>query len=144
MRHVGDWVHYLMDVAKTVAKRSRDPRTQVGALIVDSKNRILSTGYNGFPPGIIETPERWSPENKKNFVIHAEANAIAFGGKDLAGGVLYVTLHPCLDCAKLVIASGIKTVVYETHREEYALARELLTEAGVELVNLSETLPCTK
>lgn len=139
MRHIGPWVHYLMDVAKTVATRSKDPKTQVGAVIVDSKFRILATGYNGFPPGIIETAERWLPENKKNYVVHAEANAIAFGGRDLDGGVLYVTLHPCSECAKLVISSGIKTVVYQTHREEYALARELLAEAGVELIHLTES-----
>lgn len=114
------WDEYFMGVAKLSAKRSKDPSTQVGACIVSNDNRILSIGYNGAPNGFDDKYFPWDRqgaalETKYLFVCHAEMNAILnFRGnkKDLEGAKIYVDLFPCNECAKLIIQSGIKKVIY--------------------------------
>ncbi len=114
------WDEYFMGVAKLSAKRSKDPSTQVGACIVSDDNRILSIGYNGAPNGFDDKYFPWDRqgealETKYLFVCHAEMNAILnFRGnkKDLEGAKIYVDLFPCNECAKLIIQSGIKKVIY--------------------------------
>lgn len=113
------WDEYFMGIAKLSAMRSKDPNTQVGACIVKN-NRIMSIGYNGTPNGFEDKFFPWGREGqtlntKYPFVCHAEMNAISnFEGikKDLEGSKLYVTLFPCNECAKLVIQTGIKEVIY--------------------------------
>lgn len=113
------WDEYFMGIAKLSAMRSKDPNTQVGACIVKN-NRIMSIGYNGTPNGFEDKFFPWGREGqtlntKYPFVCHAEMNAISnFEGikKDLEGAKLYVTLFPCNECAKLVIQTGIKEVIY--------------------------------
>ena len=114
------WDEYFMGVAKLSAKRSKDPSTQVGACIVSNDNRILSIGYNGAPNGFDDKYFPWDRqgealETKYLFVCHAEMNAILnFRGnkKDLEGAKIYVDLFPCNECAKIIIQSGIKEVIY--------------------------------
>lgn len=114
------WDEYFMGVAKLSALRSKDPSTQVGACIVGSDNRILSIGYNGTPNGYHDEVFPWDrvgePLNTKYlYVCHAEMNAIInFRGsrKDLEGAKIYVDLFPCNECAKIIIQSGIKEVIY--------------------------------
>ncbi len=112
-----------MLIAKIISKRSKDPNTQVGAVIISNDDRILSIGYNGFPNGISDDdPEYdWSnrdPEdhnNKYRYIAHSELNAILnYRGdlRDLKGATLYVTLFPCNECAKAIIQTGISRVVY--------------------------------
>src|SRR3546814_4797914 len=81
MRIVPTWTSYFMRIAQDVASRSKDPSTQVGAVLVDADNHIIATGYNGFPPGIEETPARWQRPDKYERVIHAEMNAIAHAAR---------------------------------------------------------------
>ena len=114
------WDEYFMGVAKLSALRSKDPSTQVGACIVGDDNRILSIGYNGTPNGFPDSDFPWDREgdalNTKYFyVCHAELNAILnFRGnrRDLEGARIYVALFPCNECAKAIIQSGIKEVIY--------------------------------
>ena len=114
------WDEYFMGVAKLSALRSKDPNTQVGACIVSDDNRILSIGYNGAPNGFNDPDFPWDREGaaldtKYLYVCHAELNAILnYRGhrKDLEGARLYVALFPCNECAKAIIQSGIKEVVY--------------------------------
>jgi dCMP deaminase len=114
-----NWDEYFMGIAVLSAMRSKDPNTQVGACVVKN-NRILSIGYNGTPNGFEDKCFPWGREGqalktKYPFVCHAEMNAISnFEGtrKDLEDSKLYVTLFPCNECAKLVIQSGIKEVIY--------------------------------
>ena len=114
------WDEYFMAIANLSSKRSKDPSTQVGACIVSSDNRILSSGYNGAPNGFDDTYFPWDREGnyldtKYPYVCHAELNAISnYRGnkKDFEGAKLYVTLFPCNECAKAVIQSGIKKVIY--------------------------------
>ena len=112
------WDDYFMGVSLLAAERSKDPSTQVGACIVSDDNRILSTGYNGFPQGCSDDLFPWNRdesagETKYNFVVHAELNAILnAGGKSLVGSRIFVSLFPCHECAKAIIQSGVKEVVY--------------------------------
>ena len=114
------WDEYFMAIAKLSAKRSKDPNTQVGACIVSSDNRILSIGYNGAPNGYNDDNFPWDREGnpldtKYLYVVHAERNAILnYRGsrKDLEDAKIYVDLFPCNECAKLIIQSGIKEVIY--------------------------------
>ena len=110
------WEEYFMGVAILASQRSKDPSTQVGACIVDEHNVILSTGYNGFPVGCSDdefTWERIGEDTKYQYVVHAELNAILNAtGRSLRGSRLYVCLFPCNECAKAIIQSGIKEVIY--------------------------------
>ena len=110
------WDEYFMGVALLAAKRSKDPNTQVGACIVSEDNIILSTGYNGFPVGCSDDEFPWEREGENTkypFVVHAELNSILnSNGKSLHNAKIYVDLFPCNECAKAIIQSGIKEVVY--------------------------------
>lgn len=118
------WDEYFMNLAKLSAMRSKDPNTQVGACIVDNNNHILSVGYNGAPIGFNDDIFPWAREGnpletKYLYVCHAELNAILNypGEKNgLRDAKLYVTLFPCNECAKLIIQSGIKEVIYEVDK----------------------------
>ena len=122
-----------MQMAAVWATNSYCKRRQVGALLVKDR-MIISDGYNGTPSGFENVCE---DENgvTKPYVLHAEANAIskvAKSGNSADGATLYVTASPCMECAKLIIQSGIKRVVY---RDEYRLTDgiDLLRRAGVEV-----------
>jgi len=114
------WDEYFMAVAKLSSLRSKDPNTQVGACIVGDDNRILSIGYNGTPNGFSDDMFPWGREGnpletKYMYVCHAEMNAIInYRGtrKELENAKVYVDLFPCNECAKIIIQSGIKEVVY--------------------------------
>jgi dCMP deaminase len=112
------WDDYFMGVAFLSAMRSKDPSTQVGACIVSPEKKILGIGYNGFPWGCSDEELPWERkgsflETKYAYVCHAELNAILNKNQsDIKGATLYVALFPCNECAKLIIQSGIKEVVY--------------------------------
>ena len=127
-----------LEMASVWAKNSYCKRRQVGALIVKDK-MIISDGYNGTPAGFENVCED-EDGSTKSYVLHAEANAItkvAKSGNSSDGATLYVTASPCLECAKLIIQSGIKRVVYN---EEYRLTDgvDLLRRAGIEVVKYDE------
>ena len=113
------WDEYFMGIASLTALRSKDPNSQVGACIVSPENKILSLGYNGMPIGCSDDDMPWEREadspldTKYPFVCHAELNAILNSNiGNLNGCTIYVTLFPCNECAKAIIQSGIKRVVY--------------------------------
>ena len=143
------WDEYFMGVALLAAQRSKDPNTQVGACIVDEENRILSTGYNGFPHGCSDDEFPWNRdetlgETKYQFVVHAELNAILnANGKKLAGSKVYVALFPCNECAKAIIQSGISEVIYLSDKyhntPSTTASRKMLTAAGVKLTQIKPT-----
>ena len=135
------WDEYFMGVAILAGMRSKDPSTQVGACIVDSDNKILSQGYNGLPRGCSDDEFPWSREGdmletKYPYVVHAELNAILNSrGSNLVGTKIYVALFPCNECAKAIIQSGIKEVVYLSNKyadsENNIASRKLFDECGV-------------
>ncbi len=144
------WEEYFMAIAKLSAMRSKDPSTQVGACIVSNSNRILSVGYNGAPNGFNDDQFPWAREAENNldtkypYVCHAELNAILnYRGskKDLENAKLYVDLFPCNECAKIIIQSGIKEVVYLSDKyadlENTIASKRLLDSCGVKYKKLN-------
>ena len=126
-----------MDVAITISKYSKCKRKQVGCIIVKNES-IIAIGYNGTPSGFDNCCEE--NDVTKKIVLHAESNAISKCSKSTIssqGATMYLTLSPCFDCAKLIIQSGIKRVVYkETYRETDAL--DLLQKANIILTQYNE------
>lgn len=139
------WDEYFMGLAHLSAMRSKDPSTQVGAVIVSGEHRVVSIGYNGFPNGCSDDEFPWDREGdfgatKYPYVVHAELNAILNSKNDLRGCSIYVSLFPCNECAKAIIQSGISRIVYES--DKYAetdatiASKRMLRAAGVELYQL--------
>ena len=123
-------------MARIWSKNSYCKRRQVGALIV--KNRmIISDGYNGTPEGFENVCEDQNNKTKP-YVLHAEANAItkvAKSNNSSAGATLYITTSPCMECAKLIIQSGIKRVVFcDNYHSDDGI--KLLKRAGIEVLFL--------
>lgn len=107
------WDTRFIQLADHVAQWSRDPSTKVGAVIVRPDRTVASMGFNGFPRGVDDTEGRYLDKpTKYQFVCHAEANAIVTAKETLSGCTIYVSpLHPCNECAKLIIQAGISRVV---------------------------------
>lgn len=134
------WDERFLDLSDRIAIWSKDPSTQVGAVIVRSNRTLVSIGYNGFPRGVEDTFERYEDrETKYQMVVHAEINAILTATEELNGCTLYVSpLHPCPQCAAAIIQVGIKRVVSRVNRREdwkerLAVSQKMFEEAGVQL-----------
>ena len=144
------WDEYFMAVAKLSSLRSKDPNTQVGACIVGDDNRILSIGYNGTPNGFKDDEFPWGREGtpletKYMYVCHAEMNAIInYRGsrKELENAKVYVDLFPCNECAKIIIQSGIKEVVYLSDKyngtDGNTASKKLFDTCGVKYRQMKE------
>lgn len=138
------WDEYFLEVAELVAKRSTCLRRHVGAVAVRNK-RILATGYNGSPPGLVHCLDIGCQREKLGIpsgqrqelcrALHAEQNVIIQAGihkVDLAGATIYVVNHPCVICSKMLISVGVKEVVIkESYPDE--LAKKMLKEAGIKV-----------
>lgn len=142
MRDNITWDEYFMGVALLSSKRSKDPNTKVGACIVNEDKKIIGIGYNGMPFGCSDTIFPWANDKNKEYldtkypyVVHAEPNAILNANSSVKGSTLYVTLFPCNECAKLVIQSGIKEIVYMSdkyHDSPSSVAsRRMFDSAGI-------------
>ncbi|MGQ9609518.1 MAG: deoxycytidylate deaminase [bacterium] len=142
------WDEYFMEIAYLVAKRSTCIRRQVGAIIVRDR-RILATGYNGAPRGLAHCAEVGCLREKMGVPsgrmqelcrgLHAEQNAIiqaALFGVSIENSMIYTVTQPCVVCAKMIINSGIKRVVFAEFYPDQ-LAEELFEEANIELVNIN-------
>lgn len=132
------WDDYFMWIALLSSKRSKDPWKRVGACIVNDKNKIIWIWYNGFPIWCSDDELPWNSEaddilDKKNtYVVHSEVNAILNSIEKLDNSKLYVLLFPCNECAKIIIQSWIKEVVY---LKEYRYTK--IVEATKRMFNLS-------
>jgi len=131
----------FMNLASDLAKRSHCVKAQVGAVLTKD-TRIISIGYNGPPPGTHNCDEEWPetgcPRDARgscSLALHAEENAILYAvknGADLEGSTLYITLSPCLPCARIIFSSGIKKVFYKASYAEY---KGLPNDEGVDFLN---------
>ncbi len=137
------WDEYFMGIAMLSAERSKDNNTQVGACIVNKEHKIVAVGYNGMPTGCDDDDMPWEREGETSldtkypFVCHAELNAILNrNSANLNECTLYVTLFPCNECAKAIIQSGIKKIVYYDNKyansESTAASAFLFRKCGVE------------
>ena len=137
---MSDWDARFLDMAALVATWSKDPSTQVGAVITRGKF-VVSLGFNGHPSGIDDSDARLHErEVKYRTIIHAEMNAILSARQPLEGCTLYVVpFMPCSNCGAVIVQSGIKRVVTlesnnERWLESFEFTRGIFAEAGVELV----------
>lgn len=134
------WDIRFMDEARLVSQWSKDPNTQVGALLVSPNRSLIIQGYNGFPRPLYDAEFRLNDRELKNrLTIHAELNALLNAPVPVEGWCLYCTLFPCTQCALAVIQKGIKRVVapwgtHEKWRESQEGALKLFNEAGVRVV----------
>lgn len=137
------WIRHYLRMARLVSEQSKDPSTRVGAVAVDGDNVFLSQGYNGFPRGMADSPERLVDRDfKYKYVVHAEENCIynaAKHGKSLNGSSLFVYgLPPCCECAKAITQAGVKhvficqpTVIKPKWIESYQDSKFLFDEVGI-------------
>lgn len=108
------WDEYYMGQAFAISRRSKDPSSQVGCVLVTKDNEPISQGYNGFPKGCNEKLYTWERPLKYNLVIHSEMNARSFvrNRQDLIGAKAYITHHPCDNCLKHLIQDGVTEFIY--------------------------------
>lgn len=140
MRKTITWDEMWMNIAETVAQRSKDDSRQVGAVLVSPDNRHSAVGYNGLPAKLEDTAQRWGKPQKYDLVLHAEENAMDNCTVRPEGWTLYVTLYPCNKCARNIIQKGISKVVYKEdprgdevwHKPD--LVEEWFKEAGVQFI----------
>ena len=134
------WDECFMRMAHVIAQRSKDPSSQVGAVIADQNNVVLGLGYNGFPRGIDSNEFPWEREGgyadtKYAYICHAEENAIYNASGKVTGSKIYSTLFPCNECAKAIIQNGVTEVIYENDKyhdtETCVASRRLLDAAGI-------------
>jgi len=140
------WDERFLELAKNISQWSKDPSTKVGCVIIGPNKEILTTGYNGLPRGTNDDiPDRLVRPEKYFWFEHAERNAIynaARIGVPLLGATAYVTLCPCMDCARGIVQSGIKRVVtvdiretdtIQRWKEDFMRTEILFEECGVTL-----------
>ncbi len=135
------WDEYFMGIALLSAKRSKDPATQVGSCIANKNNRVVAVGYNGLPAGLSDDEFPWGSEGehidtKYPYVCHAELNAILNKvSTDITGCKVYTTLFPCNECAKALIQSGIKEVIYLSDKyaqtDSVIASKKMFDAAGI-------------
>ncbi len=137
----------FINIARELSTASKCVSKQVGAVIVKN-GRILSTGYNGTPAGFMNCNDHWNGEYteehhewSKTYEIHAEMNAIIWAAREgisIDGATIYVTLEPCSECSKNLIASGIKRIVYEKAYEHTnsEIISSFIKENGVSIEQL--------
>jgi dCMP deaminase len=137
------WDTRFLGLAAHISAWSKDPSSQVGAVITDG-NRIISLGYNGFAAGVEDKAERLDDRNcKLNLTIHAEENAMIFAKRDLTGCTVYVTHPPCPRCASKLIQEEVGRIVYIAPSDDFLsrwaddleLSSEMYREAGVEVTS---------
>ena len=141
---INKWYLRYLGLAKEVATWSKDPNTQVGAVVVGSKGQILSQGYNGFPRGISDSNKRLNDRDiKLSLIVHAEMNAIynaTYSGVSLDGSTIFIHgLPACSECAKGIIQVGIKRVVVSKEciesrphwNDSWNKSKAMFAEAGV-------------
>lgn len=139
---MSNWDSRFLELARLVSTWSKDPSTQVGAVITRGKF-VVSLGFNGHPKGVADTPERLEiRENKYRTIIHAEINAILTAKQDLEGCTIYLwPFMPCSQCGAAIVQAGIKRVVApqadnDRWAESFKFTQEIFSEAGVELVEI--------
>lgn len=137
------WDRRFLDLAKFISSWSKDKSTKVGAVIIDDKRRIVSTGYNGLPTSVKDTDERLDDRDLKlKIMVHAEHNAVLFAGRSVEDCTLYTwPFMPCSNCGSMIIQAGIKRVVapYSDNprwAESFKLCEQIFKEADIELVLL--------
>lgn len=160
MSHRANWDAIWCGVARTISGRSLCSRAKVGAVITDVNNRVVSTGYNGPPAGFEHydlSCKLWCLRGKDPdggtvqpcFSVHAEANALLSGERSTwQGGTMYITKHPCMECAKLIANSGLAYIVVSPNppviaEERHVAVYSFLGQCGVVVELIDPPMPAT-
>ena len=133
------WHKTFIEIAKVISKRSKDPHTKVGAVLVKN-NCIIGTGYNGDPRNF-KYKFNWNTPEKYKYVIHAEMNAVAnacYNGCEIKDSSIYLTLSPCNECIKLLVQFGIKNIYYLEEYKDFELTKEIAFHSGISLIKFKE------
>lgn len=147
MSSVTHWDRRMLGLAAYISSWSKDPSTQVGAVIERPNHTVASYGFNGFPRGVADFKARYEQRDLKYaMVVHAEANAIIHAKESLEGMTMYLTMPPCSGCAGLIIQSGISKVVYVAPSADFrerwsasmSVAKQMFDEAGVVLKEIDQ------
>ena len=131
------WDDRFLELATVISSWSKDPSTQVGAVIVDDDNRVISIGYNGFPKGIKDDHRLSNRDLKYEMIVHAEANALLFANAPVKGCTIYTwPFQPCSRCAALIIQAGIRRVVSVESKDQkwsssFQLSSDMFCEVGI-------------
>lgn len=138
--HPDKWIERFIGLARHVSTWSKDPSTQVGAVIADDKKRIVSLGFNGLPRRVEDSASvLYNRETKLKLTLHAEENALLFARSSVEGCTLYATHPPCAKCAAMIVQASIASVIVPLPDEifisrwqtDVALAQKVFSEAGV-------------
>lgn len=140
-----NWNEYFTDLSEAVSKKSKDPSTKVGAVIVDQNNTVVSVGYNGFVQGCDESKLSWERPHKYLYVIHAEMNALLFAKRDLRGTKMFLTDAPCDNCLKHCLQAGIREIYYKSadvmiqrgSQDQKNTVKKLIEATGAKVVNVT-------
>lgn len=133
------WQDTFIEIAKVVSKRSKDPHTKVGAVLVKN-NCIIGTGYNGDPRNF-RYEFNWNTSEKYDYVVHAEMNALAnacYNGCQVKDSEIYVTLSPCNKCILQLIQFGVKKVYYLTEYKDFELTKKIAENSDIKLIKIGE------
>lgn len=134
------WDQYFIDLAEQVSRRSPDPSTKHGCVLVDRDHRVISTGYNGPVSGLPNEMVPLTRPEKYDWFIHAEDNAVAFARCDLRGATAYVTGQPCSACFRRLLQVGVKRIVFASRQSvcitplETEACRAMAAALGVEVI----------
>lgn len=131
------WDETYFEIADIIAKRSKDPRTKVGAVLVKEKS-VIGLGYNAEPRNSVLEFD-WHTEEKYKYVVHAEINAISNAsrlGINCIGSDIYITHSPCMNCIKVLIQFGIKRIFYRKRYTDFEISKKIAEGAGIELVQV--------
>ena len=134
-----DWNEYFMSIAKLTSVRSSCNRLQVGCVIVKDKH-VVSMGYNGFLPSFPH--ESIVVNNHEQATVHAEQNSITDAAKrgiNVEGAYAYITHYPCIHCAKILAASGIKKIYYYNDYKNNSIVKDLLDSVDIPVIKLVTT-----
>lgn len=138
------WDKRFLDLAKLVASWSKDPSTQVGAVITDYNNKIISLGYNGFPVGVSDNNRLQDRDLKYKIIIHAECNALMFARTELTGYTIYTyPFMPCPKCASMIVQAGILRVVSYNNMpdrwmQDFKVSEDIFKECEIDLTLYQE------
>lgn len=138
-----EWHDRWFQMVNLVSSWSKDPSTKVGSVIIPKGSDIPVIGWNGFPRGVKDLPERYADRNLKYMLVsHAEENTIlnaARNGIDIKAGTIYISAFPCHNCSKSIVQSGLEKVFYRPSSKEFlerwgdsiAISELILNEGGV-------------
>jgi dCMP deaminase len=130
---IPSWEEYFMQMCNIVKLRSRDPKKQVGSILVSSDNRIISTGYNGLKKGSNDNIDWNNREIVHLLVLHAEVNCLLYSESKFENTTLYSTLSPCNHCIKLIASSGVKKIIFQDKYKDYDSVKNICNFYNIEL-----------